>query len=410
MARKKILTTMFVLLTQVSFVSAERNAMVLTLQQAEALALKNDVRLLQAEAEVAASKATETAAGQLPDPVIKLAAMNLPTDSFDLGQEAMTNLQVGIRQNFPAGETLRKQQAKAQAQTRVQAADIPRLRAEIMRELRLQWLAAWAGQAEQRLLQQQRQVLQSLIPAVKGAYRAGRGNQSDVARIRLRIARLMDESAKLQGGRDAGLAGLSRWGVETESRLPEDLPAALTEIPVGMIGKHPELQLSEAQVAVLREQIELDRQAYKPAWGVEASYGWRENRADLFSVGVSLTLPVFAEKRQDPRLAASRKKYLAAREAVRDTRIRLETEKSRNEAEILALQSRIRNYRTEIIPQLKTLKTLARAEYRSGRSGFGQVLQAEEDLIEAQRSVLRLQVERARKIIALRYLLEDASS
>ncbi len=39
--------------------------------------------------------------GTLPDPILSLNAMNLPTDTFNVGQEAMTQMQVGISQAIP---------------------------------------------------------------------------------------------------------------------------------------------------------------------------------------------------------------------------------------------------------------------------------------------------------------------
>ena len=47
------------------------------------------------------------------------------------------------------------------------------------------------------------------------------------------------------------------------------------------------------------------KQKYKPEWGVNASYGYRDDdpmgnsRADLFSVGVTFDLPLFTDNRQD---------------------------------------------------------------------------------------------------------------
>jgi len=81
-------------------------AEVLTLKSAEKYALENDPRVNKAIADTEAAMADSQASGQLPDPRVKVAAMNLPLDTFDLDQEAMTNLQLGIQQNFPAGSTL----------------------------------------------------------------------------------------------------------------------------------------------------------------------------------------------------------------------------------------------------------------------------------------------------------------
>jgi hypothetical protein len=46
---------------------------------------------------VAAGRAAEA----LPDPVLRLGAANLPTDSFAFNQEAMTQFQVGLSQAIP---------------------------------------------------------------------------------------------------------------------------------------------------------------------------------------------------------------------------------------------------------------------------------------------------------------------
>ena len=44
---------------------------------------------------------TVTLSGQLPDPKLKIGVMNLPLDSFERDQEAMTQLQLGLQQAFP---------------------------------------------------------------------------------------------------------------------------------------------------------------------------------------------------------------------------------------------------------------------------------------------------------------------
>ena len=46
-----------------------------------------------------------TAAGSLPDPKLNIAAGNLPLDTFDVNQEAMTQFTVGVSQAFPRGDS-----------------------------------------------------------------------------------------------------------------------------------------------------------------------------------------------------------------------------------------------------------------------------------------------------------------
>ena len=66
-------------------------------------------------------------------------------------------------------------------------------------------------------------------------------------------------------------------------------------------------------IGVEETDVDLAKQAYKPAWAIEGGYGARgADRPDFASVGVSLTIPLFTGKRQDRALSAARKDKSAA--------------------------------------------------------------------------------------------------
>jgi len=80
-------------------------ASVLSLEFAEQLALSSDPGVQAVQANQRALEEMSVAAEQLPDPLLKMGLMSLPTDTFNLGQEAMTQVQVGLVQKFPRGKT-----------------------------------------------------------------------------------------------------------------------------------------------------------------------------------------------------------------------------------------------------------------------------------------------------------------
>ncbi len=84
-----------------SYVQAE-----LTLDSAIEEALQADhwnrSNLLQEQA----IRSEAMASAQLPDPKLRLALANLPLDSLDFNQENMTQLQFGLSQQFPRGDSL----------------------------------------------------------------------------------------------------------------------------------------------------------------------------------------------------------------------------------------------------------------------------------------------------------------
>ena len=107
-----------------------------TLEEAERLALSDDpaVQRLQARARALAENAV--ADGQLPDPKLKLGAVNFPTDTFNRSDTPMTQLQVGLRQAFPRGRSLTYRSRRTEAKGRAEQAMAEDKSLVVLREVR----------------------------------------------------------------------------------------------------------------------------------------------------------------------------------------------------------------------------------------------------------------------------------
>ena len=77
----------------------------LTLAEAEDLALRQEPGLSEFQAKADALDEQAVAAGQLPDPVLRVGLANFPIESGGFTTEGMTQGQLGIRQAFPPGKT-----------------------------------------------------------------------------------------------------------------------------------------------------------------------------------------------------------------------------------------------------------------------------------------------------------------
>nr|MBS0021463.1 hypothetical protein [Gammaproteobacteria bacterium] len=66
----------------------------LTLQESVDIALRRNPKLAGARAKAEALETMPSQAGALPDPKLGINALNLPTDSFALDQEPMTQLEL----------------------------------------------------------------------------------------------------------------------------------------------------------------------------------------------------------------------------------------------------------------------------------------------------------------------------
>ncbi|NOX42303.1 MAG: hypothetical protein GXP19_00995, partial [Gammaproteobacteria bacterium] len=87
---------------------------VLELQDAIDVVITQNPGLAAIQARADALAAVPSQKSSLPDPMLMFNAMNLPVDSFDLQQEAMTQLQVGVSQMLPYPGKLALREAAAE--------------------------------------------------------------------------------------------------------------------------------------------------------------------------------------------------------------------------------------------------------------------------------------------------------
>ena len=90
----------------------------LTLAATERLALQHAPWLSHHRTNVTAAAERVTYSGRLPDPPLTLGEANVPTGTYRLNQEDMTMVNVGIRQAFPPGDTLKLRSQRARTGNR----------------------------------------------------------------------------------------------------------------------------------------------------------------------------------------------------------------------------------------------------------------------------------------------------
>ena len=120
------------------------------LEQAVTLALDHSLELASIRARSGAMRAASSYAGAFPDPTLSLNAMNMPTDTFSLDQEAMTQMQVALSQSFPfpGKRKLRREAVEHQASASDQMET--ERRSAIAGEVRVAW---WQLMSLDRALQ-----------------------------------------------------------------------------------------------------------------------------------------------------------------------------------------------------------------------------------------------------------------
>lgn len=391
----------------------------LTLAEAQHRALMHSRQLAGKDYAASAARESAISAGQLPDPVLKVGVDNLPAtgmDRFKLNSDFMTMRHVGVMQEITASDKrqLRARSLNQAADKSIAEKDVAI--AAIERETALAWLDLYYAQAMSTLIAEQGAQSALEIEAANGAYRAGRGRQSDVFEARSAMAGFEDRRSQFQRRILNAQTMLARW-TGTRADLPlagkPDMdvirldPATLHT----QLAHHPEIAVLTEQVAIAETEAKLALANKKPDWTVELAFQQRGPAySNMLSVGVSIPFQWDQKNRQDRQVssklamidAAKSEREEILREHVAQTRVMINEWSNDRE--------RVARYERDLVP-LAAQRTLASiTAYSGGKATLAEVLAARRNEIDVRLQALQLQADTARIWAQLNFLFPSSAT
>jgi len=383
---------------------------------------QNDYRTKQLHEESLAYRAESEAASYLPDPTIFAAVQSLPTDTFNLDQEPMTQLRVGVRQMFPRGDRLAIKSDISSVQSELQSKAIQLRWLTQKKQSEQAWLEAWYWQKNLELLNEDQTFLEQVQEFVRSLYEVGAKDQSDLIGADLALIKLNEKRIEARRNYQRfrlqlnTLANTVLSGNSVSNMLPDLELIALASLgqadTARHIAKHPKIELLNQKMTLSEKKLDLAEQDFEPAWGLEVSYGLRDGenmdgseRADFFSAGVNLQIPLFSDAKQRQSKQAAKTRMGASQierdEALSQMRYALENliQQLQNTAEQRAL------YETDILPTLTSQRKSALQSYESDRGSFQLVMNLFLKEQGARSMHQRLRVNEQKLISAANFLL-----
>lgn len=408
------------LITLVTWLAAAAaGADVMTLEDAQRIAVERDAGRLAIEDESAAMRDMAVSAGQLPDPEARLGAVNVPTDSFALDAEEMTMLEVGLMQRLPAGRSrsLARSGFERRSLAMAQTAD------DRARKVRLAVAQAWHEldylDAAAGILESERRWAETLVAGILAAYASGEGSQAGLLEARLMALEVAERSIDVQRERDVMSAELRRW-IDVPT-LPERLATAPgrgrlppLENLLDRLGSHPRLLAMDFETAAAESDSALAAQAYRPSFGFDLSYGFRRGyamgggaRPDMLSAMVTFDLPLFTRDRQDRDVAAARARERAATARRADERRELEGSLRAAHARVARLDEMLALYESQLQRLAEVSVETALSSYRASDGSLVDLIDTERRLLDVRDRLARTRADRARAQAEIEYLSGD---
>ncbi len=385
----------------------------LSLDEAVALAAAQSSRVSASQAQADAARQLAVAAGQRPDPVLKLGINNLPIDGPDawsLTRDFMTMRSVGLMQELTRADKRQARAARATGEADAALIGQRQLTADLQRDAALAWFERSFQQSMRELLVAQQTEAERQMQAAEAAYRGGKGTQAEALAARTELELLRDRIEQVDRMAAVATTQLGRWIGAAASRpaapRPTLAPPAWAQDNLAEhLRAHPQIAGAAQQVALAQADAEIARADKQADWSVELMLSQRGSAySNMVSLNLSRPLQWDQTQRQDRELAA-RQSQVSRAVAERDDLLRA------HEAEVrVMLQewqshvARLERYDARLLPLNRQRNEAALSAYRANNGSLAAVLEARRAEIDTRIERLRIEMDIARLWAQLAFL------
>jgi len=340
-------------------------------------AMERNPKILAARERHAALKEKIPQAGALEDPMLGFGVVNLP-NNFDFNQEDMTMKEISVSQKFPFPGKRGLSEEVAAKEAEAGAAEVDDIANQVVRDVKTTFYDLSHVYRAMEVTQRNKSLLEELAKITRTRYSLGQGIQEDVIRNQVEISKMVDDLIMLEQKKRA-LAAKLNYLLNRPQKTPLGQPAELDfsrvafsieELQQQAIEDNPMLKALKQEIAARRKNVELAKRDYLPDFSLKFAYGQREDRLDMYTGMIEMSLPIFIQSKQERKVAEG---YADVRSA------QAKYDSAQNEilymiADMGSMVQRLERknelYRTGIIPQARLQIDTAMSAYMVNKADF----------------------------------------
>ncbi len=344
--------------------------------------------------QVESARAASRAAGALPDPKLTAGVDNFPISGPPAGRfngDSMTMARIGIIQDMPSGA--KRSAARARAQSDIVVAGATQ--ALSVREVRTATTLAWINLyfAERRLAAVGAVLtrLEPLWNSAPAAVASGGARPAQSLEAEQMRADLEDRRSEIGASVGRARAELARWTGDPNPEVagaPPHFEVDGSALRAALAG-HPRLAEQTAMAEQAQADVRVAQADKRPDWSWDVAYQRRDPMfGDMVSAGVTISLPVFGTRRQDPIIAAKIATAGQARAEREVARRDLISQLDAGLADHVMHHEQWIRSQSVLLPLAQKRADLETASYGAGRAGLTEVLLAFTALANSQLTLL----------------------
>ncbi len=337
-------------------------------------------------------------AGALPDPMLGFGIANLPINSFELNQEAMTGKWVSLGQKFPFPGKLGIKENIAGHQRDRQQAMMESVKSQLIRKVKETYYNWSYIRTSIEIVESNQALMDQFVDIALSKYQVGIGLQQDVLRAqteRTKFENRLLDLRQMEATLKARLNTLLNHDVDAELQPPKELDFQTISISSDSIitiamTSNPSVQAYHARERMTDAMVKLAKKNYYPDLKIGAKYTQRDDtpagmkRYDFFSIQAEIGIPLYWKSKQDRLLQQKQIEQRQVDEEFQDVLKDLEFRLS----DLLLKETRTRDqidvYQTGIIPQASQTLESALSGYQVGKVDFLTLLSSQMALYNYQ--------------------------
>lgn len=365
---------------------------VITLNELEREALRNNPEIQTAARKVEAAEQRPAIVSGLPDPRIGYEVRNVGRlNDLTVGEEPMSMSGVVVSQEIPFPGKLSIMGRAAQKAAEREEQSLRERKLGVLKDLRAAYYNYYLAYRSDEILEQNKEVMKNFQRIAETRYATGRGIQQDVLRAQIEVSMLLEklalEEQKKEGlratinkllGRNP-LAPLGRPG----DRLATAYPATLEELAARAVSHAPSVLVGQKLVEMNEAELSFSKREFLPDFTVSAGWFPRGDLKDVWSASVMLKVPLWfrkksaAVKEAAAELSAARHEYESRKLAIL-TKVKDLYTAAKTSEQLLGL------YKAGTIPQAQMALQSAISNYRVGKIDFLMLLDSQALLFRYQ--------------------------
>ena len=376
-------------------------------------ALEKNPRIKQFQSSWQAVETVVPQVGAWMDPRVNVNIMNIPARTFDLSREPMTGKQVLVMQQIPfPGITGLKEDISEQSAFQAENY-FKDIRNNVIYQLKTAYYSLFYIDKAVEITQKNKALIEDFVQIAESKYATGRGLQQDVLKAQVELSKLLERLIILRRMRTSFQAKINTL-LDRDTETPIGRLAGVTrkafdysveELQKMALSDRPMIQALDLGVLKAQLSHDLAKKDYWPSFNIGLGYSQREDRRDFISGMFSISLPIFAGRKQSKKVQQTRFEINAATERFNTVKNEIYFEVSDLYAKIEQNTELLPLFSDGIIPQASQSLQSAIAGYQVNKVDFLTLLDNQRTLFNYEIDYYRVLSEYRQQISRMEWIV-----